>query len=277
MAIHILKALDPIEKLELKIADLYEWFSLNMNSDPEAAAFFFRMSVDESAHANLVKYQRRLVTQNMKLFGDITIDIEGIRKVIAQVDAVRSGNPPTVAEAFRIALEIETSAAETHYLTAIKEAAAGISGLLSSLGALDCAHCGVFEEFAKNRGYAAATDSLKIISDYAAPAPETPHVPEAAEPLSIELLEKIDYYYTSYNRMDFYEILGVKDYAGSAAIKHAFHERAKEFHPDRLMKVSDELKQKLNAIFGRMTLAYSTLMNPDKRKEYETTRHARTR
>lgn len=235
------------------------------------------MSVDETAHANLVRYQRRLVTQNMKLFGDVTVDIEAIKKVISHIESVLSGPPPSVSDAVRIAIDIENSAAETHYLAAIRESASGITGLLNSLESLDCSHCGVFEEFARHRSYPFVSDIPKTFTKIPASTREMPSPADNTDSVPPELLDRINNYYIHYEFMDYYELLGVKDYAGSDAIKHAFHERAKEFHPDRLMNVSNELKQKLNAVFGKMTLAYSTLMSPVRRKEYEKIRTSRSR
>ena len=61
--------------------------------------------------------------------------------------------------------------------------------------------------------------------------------------------------------MDFYKILGVARNATPEEIKKAFREKAKRFHPDR-HKGSQEL-------FKKITLAYETLIDPEKRKEYD--------
>jgi hypothetical protein len=55
----IIKVPDIIEKLETKMADLYEWFRTIFKADTEAFALFDRMNLDEIAHVNLVKYYRR--------------------------------------------------------------------------------------------------------------------------------------------------------------------------------------------------------------------------
>jgi hypothetical protein len=63
---HFLKVLQPIEELEKKISELYEWFSDIFADDAEAAVFFYRVSIDETAHADLVAYQLRVATQNSR-------------------------------------------------------------------------------------------------------------------------------------------------------------------------------------------------------------------
>ncbi len=61
--------------------------------------------------------------------------------------------------------------------------------------------------------------------------------------------------------MDFYKILGVARDATPEEIKKAFREKAKRFHPDR-NKSSQEF-------FKKVTLAYETLIDPEKRKKYD--------
>ncbi|MBI5639925.1 MAG: DnaJ domain-containing protein [Nitrospirae bacterium] len=275
---NILKALDQLEKIEMRIGHLYEWFSENLKDDPEAAAFFYRMSIDESAHANLVKYQRRLVSRNMKLFGSLEIDLDGVQKEIARVEAILSGEPLPAEAAVKIALEIENSAAETHYRSAIEKAESGIANLLGSLNFLDCKHVGVFEAFAAGRGYSFAPANVKISEIHAGPPLKAPEAAggEQSE-ISGEMLEKIEHYHKWIETMDFYEILGVKDYASDEQIRHAFRLRAIEFHPDKHMHIAEDTRQKLSAIFACMTNAYATLMSPDKRNEYNNTRSRRTR
>jgi hypothetical protein len=74
----------------------------------------------EIAHANLVKYHRWLVSQNMKLFShDVTIDINDIEREISKIEVILLSPTPTVEEALKIAISIESGAAEVHYLTAI--------------------------------------------------------------------------------------------------------------------------------------------------------------
>ena len=72
---HILGVLDLLEKLETKISELYEWFSRNYADDAGAASLFYRISIDEIAHANLVRYEKKLAVQNSKIFSEIHLDV----------------------------------------------------------------------------------------------------------------------------------------------------------------------------------------------------------
>lgn len=84
-----------------------------------------------------------------------------------------------------------------------------------------------------------------------------------------ELIERIEDIHRRYRSMGYYGILGVKDWATDEMIKKAYYRTAKEFHPDRNYGLPIEMKEKLNEIFAYVTTAYSTLINPKGRKEYD--------
>jgi hypothetical protein len=271
----ILKVLDSIEKLEAKMADLYKWFGTIFKQDAEAAALFDRLNLDETAHVNLVKYYRRMVSKNMKLFGDISLDIESLKATLARVESIRSGPLPSLEEAVKTAIDIEINAGELHAVAAIKSAASGITPLLRSLGAFDSKHYGVIEEFAAIRRFPFVSKPGPIPVTQASLSASDQKTGEKLPEILPEILERIDYYYKWYKTMDYYKVLGVKYYATSGQIKHAFHTLAHEFHPDRYPH--KEIQRKLHEIFSYMTVAYSTLMNPDKKREYDQTLNTRMR
>jgi len=269
---HIMKVLDPLEKLETKISELYEWFSGIYSYDAEAASFFFRISIDETAHANLVKYEKRLAVLNSKLFAEVSLDPVVVTDALETVTSVLSAAPPILEEAVKISLDIEKSAAEAHFRAAIAQAMPDISRLLKSLGGFDNRHIEVFEKFAASRGYPFVAASR--------PSPETQAAPGGLEykaeetPITIpaDELDRIEYYYDSLKFMDYYKLLGVHSFASSDQIKNAFRSLAREFHPDRYVNASADVQKKLNDIIVQMTNAYSTLMDPIKRKNYDVAR-----
>ncbi len=61
--------------------------------------------------------------------------------------------------------------------------------------------------------------------------------------------------------MDFYKILGVRKDATEEEIKKAFREKARKYHPDLNKEYSD--------YFKKITEAYNTLIDSEKRKEYD--------
>jgi YesN/AraC family two-component response regulator len=71
-------------------------------------------------------------------------------------------------------------------------------------------------------------------------------------------------------RLGHYDVLGVKNNASLDKIKAAYHEAVKKYHPDVHSYVGDDsLKEKLCDLFSCVSVAYSTLSNPEKRREYD--------
>jgi tetratricopeptide (TPR) repeat protein len=89
------------------------------------------------------------------------------------------------------------------------------------------------------------------------------------------LLKKIEDMYKLYESLDYYEVLGVKAHSPDAEIRRAFYRLAKEFHPDRHFSLKDDVKGKLHSLFSYITNAYSTLSNPQKRQQYDSSLNKR--
>ena len=70
--------------------------------------------------------------------------------------------------------------------------------------------------------------------------------------------------------LNYYQILRVSPSAHPEEIKRAYFNFAKLYHPDRFARnVSPEIKEKAQRIFVKITKAYETLIDPEKRKEYD--------
>jgi tetratricopeptide (TPR) repeat protein len=70
--------------------------------------------------------------------------------------------------------------------------------------------------------------------------------------------------------LDHYELLGVERTADKKAIKRAYYALAGVYHPDRFFrKRLGSFKPKMEAIFSRMTEAHDTLVEKEKRAEYD--------
>lgn len=83
-------------------------------------------------------------------------------------------------------------------------------------------------------------------------------------------IEKVDSLYIDIDNKTHYELLGVDDTADSNTVKKAYYRLAKEYHPDRHHSTTDaDLKEKLTAIFDRLSKAYDILKDDKNREEYE--------
>ncbi len=69
---------------------------------------------------------------------------------------------------------------------------------------------------------------------------------------------------------DYYKILGVSDEAGADALKHAFRDLARKYHPDR---AKPEERSESESKFKEVNEAYEVLSDPEKRRKYDALRN----
>jgi curved DNA-binding protein CbpA len=75
--------------------------------------------------------------------------------------------------------------------------------------------------------------------------------------------------------LPYHVFLGVPPDAAGDTLRDAFHARAQTFHPDRFHGMEDdELRDRIYAVFKRITEAYRVLGNDQTRAEYESQRKA---
>jgi len=276
--VQILKILGLLEKLESTISRLYSTFARSFRDDNSAAQFFDQMSMEESLHANLVKFQRRIVTSNIKDCKEIDFDAQEVEKTIEEVMRVIETNERLSLEAaLKISLDLENSMAERHYQTAVQRSLPDIVKLMNSLTSFDCRHFDAFLSYAQKKGFnfemeknsyisvctTASIENIKITQRYSEE--------ESAKKglgTSKEFVERIEYLYEWQDKMDYYKVLGVRVTASSNEIKRTYHKLAKELHPDMHINLPQNIFKKLNSVFSRITLAYSILMNEGSRLKY---------
>ena len=70
-------------------------------------------------------------------------------------------------------------------------------------------------------------------------------------------------------KRDYYEVLGIDKNADDAAIKKAYRVLAKKYHPDANPDNAEAEKK-----FKEASEAYSVLIDPEKRKQYDQFGHA---
>lgn len=86
--------------------------------------------------------------------------------------------------------------------------------------------------------------------------------------ISKDFIDKIEFLYKWHTTLDYYAMLDIKEYATDEQIRQAFFRKTNELNPDKFHKVPDDLKQKLNTLLSYFNVARSTLLDPQKRKEY---------
>ena len=69
--------------------------------------------------------------------------------------------------------------------------------------------------------------------------------------------------------VDPYKALNLPHSATPIEVKKSYRELARQFHPDRLMSASPEEKEQANRNFARISEAYSLLMDPQKKAQYD--------
>ncbi len=141
-----------LEDLEDSISMLYQRFSDDYAIDEATSFFFYKLSLDEIAHRDLVRYQLKLLRNaRPDAYNDVDIDINIIRELIDNIEKkLNSDEKYPINRAVDIALEIESNAAEHHYKGAMKQAMPEMARLLDSLGKADKEHMQLIRNFIKN-------------------------------------------------------------------------------------------------------------------------------
>lgn len=154
LAMHIQKLFKPLEDLERNLSILYEKLSVHFAKDPDARVVFFRLHLEEKSHLALVQYQKRLVKQNPKKFGEIDLDLDDVVALAARVDELLwTKRFWSLREAVEVALAFERSAAEYHVRSALQRSAPDVASLIRNLGSGDHSHLAALKEFAVRRGF----------------------------------------------------------------------------------------------------------------------------
>ena len=74
--------------------------------------------------------------------------------------------------------------------------------------------------------------------------------------------------YVTLDELDYYRLLGIEQDAAPAAIKHAYHDAAKRYHPDALARagLDRETREKAGRVFAAIGKAHAVLSDPKRRR-----------
>ncbi|MCC7384364.1 MAG: DnaJ domain-containing protein [Deltaproteobacteria bacterium] len=88
--------------------------------------------------------------------------------------------------------------------------------------------------------------------------------------LGRRLIRRVQQVHGMLEQLDHYQLLGIEPEASPEQIRAAYFDLSLEFHPDRFFLLrSGEVKEKIYAVFRRVTEAYSVLADPLQRVEYD--------
>jgi tetratricopeptide (TPR) repeat protein len=109
-----------------------------------------------------------------------------------------------------------------------------------------------------------------MVAAASSPTAAAPPEEEPADPSGlIELRAEVEQRLALIPSQNYYEILEVDRQAPPTAISAAFFAFAKRFHPDRLPAQYQALRDPVTKLFARMTEVHQTLIDTDKRREYD--------
>jgi curved DNA-binding protein CbpA len=84
-----------------------------------------------------------------------------------------------------------------------------------------------------------------------------------------ETVARIDAWIDVLDRASYYQLLGVLPRADGEALRRAFHEFARAFHPDSHVGTDERTLEKVRRVFQRGAEAYRVLGNPELRLRYD--------
>jgi len=81
--------------------------------------------------------------------------------------------------------------------------------------------------------------------------------------------ERVNGFYEDMEKKDHYQILGIQKGASGEEIRDSYYKLVKNYHPDVNPNADNDTRLKAEEIFTRITSAYETLSQTDKRQEYD--------
>lgn len=117
-----------------------------------------------------------------------------------------------------------------------------------------------------------SSTQLKAASPRAEPplTPEEEALLDEDVELDVDIRRRVLVMHRGLQQLDHYAILSVERTADRKALKRAYFDLAAKFHPDKYFRKNlGPYKVRMEAIFGRITLAHDTLTNREARAEYD--------
>jgi hypothetical protein len=151
--VSISTALDFLERVETELAELYGRLAERFADHEPARKLFSRLQFMESSHANVVRFQKRLVMQERKFFGNSDIDVSTIARALELIKNMKTREPgPGLEETLALLLELDAYACDRCYRNAIIQANPTLAGIVNSMSSDDARAGIILREFADRHG-----------------------------------------------------------------------------------------------------------------------------
>ncbi len=147
----LLTRLSDLEKIETKLATLYRSWAERFAGDKEAAELFWKLSFDEEAHAQTIRFQKKLVMTDPMNFSDVQIDTSCIDEIDTRLNEALQDKQMSLERALNFAQETEIGAAEYEFKEAVVASNAKIADLLKNLGGGEQEHVQALNDFIRKR------------------------------------------------------------------------------------------------------------------------------
>jgi rubrerythrin len=147
----LMSTLDALLRLETAMVDLYARLSEHFaNDNPDAAGAFFRLSMQENGHANLIRYHKRISRSRPFDGVDLGAIAEQATQLAAHVESYRRNGNVSLGDALEFAILMEDSAAESIHAQLAAQLDRQTASFASTLVKDDQRHLEILKELSVN-------------------------------------------------------------------------------------------------------------------------------
>ena len=127
------KALELIEQMEVSLGEMYAKLQAKFSGNKELESLFYQLHLEELAHVNLAKMQKRIVRTKPSDFGEVHLNFTDFTKVMYLVSMILGMPREKINEILVQCYLIESSLVEQYVVAALKDSNKEIKQLLEML------------------------------------------------------------------------------------------------------------------------------------------------
>jgi len=267
------------------VKSIVEFFAL-LFEETSSPSMSVLINFDEKQDLAEIEDTQGLATSNIVLtFYEKWIKPETLSKLAPSMDEIIKARPDSMSRARNLPLTPQQAFVLTRLMDGLKVHDLVLScGLgedvvlraLLAFNALGIVRCGKEakpipdqkEQFHKEELF--LEDIENIQPQQAHPAEEKPPSTEKPTKVPPEILAEIEDYEIIAEKGDYYQLLDLMPRTEASEIKEQFSALVKKFHPDKFHQFYDQdLQNRVNKLFEKITEAYEILKDPERRKKYD--------